>query len=109
MAAPGQTTPVAAPRRRLVPRGLGRVVGPIRDARGFARVMLYIGAGITVYLMVNLGASLFVTFEMLATFAAFAAGLAAFIASQAAFALDPSCMTTRQAMPAMATPVPTPE
>ena len=48
MAAPAQTTPVAAPRRRLVPRGLSRVVGPIREARGFPRAMLYIGAGITV-------------------------------------------------------------
>jgi len=44
-----------------------------------------IGAGITIYLIVNLGASLFVTFERNATFCAFAAGLVAFIAGQVAF------------------------
>jgi class 3 adenylate cyclase len=45
-----------------------------------------IGAGITIYLIVNLGASLFVTFERGRTLVAFAAGLAAFVVSQAAFA-----------------------
>ena len=45
-----------------------------------------IGAGITIYLIVNLGSSLFVTFERGLTFLAFAAGLAAFVAGQIAFA-----------------------
>jgi peptide/nickel transport system permease protein len=47
MAAPARTTPGFA-RRRLLPRGLSRTFEPIREARGFPRVMLYIGAGITV-------------------------------------------------------------
>ncbi|HWP08981.1 MAG TPA: adenylate/guanylate cyclase domain-containing protein [Polyangiaceae bacterium] len=45
-----------------------------------------IGAGITIYLIVNLGSSLFVTFERNRTFVAFALGLAAFIAGQIVFA-----------------------
>ena len=44
MAVPAQ--PVESPFRRRA-RGLSRAFGPIRDARGFPRVMLYIGAGIT--------------------------------------------------------------
>jgi peptide/nickel transport system permease protein len=48
MAAPSQTTSVSVPRRsRLL--GVRRAVAPIREARGFARVMLYIGAAITAF------------------------------------------------------------
>jgi peptide/nickel transport system permease protein len=48
MAKPGEPTPVAVPQRsRLL--GIRRAVGPIRDARGFPRVMLYIGAGISLF------------------------------------------------------------
>ena len=46
MAAPAP--PVESPFRRRT-RVLGRAVAPIREARGFPRVMLYIGAGITVF------------------------------------------------------------
>jgi len=48
MAVKAQTTALRAPRRGVVPRGVSRAFGPIREARGFAKVMLYIGAGITV-------------------------------------------------------------
>ena len=46
MAAPAQ--PIESPFRRRA-RGLGRAVGPIGEARGFPRVMLYIGAAITLF------------------------------------------------------------
>jgi peptide/nickel transport system permease protein len=46
MAAPAETSGVPQ-RSRLL--GVRRVVGPIREARGFPRVMLYIGAAITVF------------------------------------------------------------
>lgn len=49
-----------------------------------------IGAGITVFLIVNLGASLFVTFELGPTLVAFAAGLASFLASEVVFARSTS-------------------
>jgi peptide/nickel transport system permease protein len=48
MAAPAEVTPVAAPRRSRL-SGLRRAVGPIREARGFPRTMLYVGAGITLF------------------------------------------------------------
>src|SRR5207248_3193739 len=47
MAAPAGTTRSVPQRSRLL--GVRRVVAPIREARGFARVMLYIGAAITVF------------------------------------------------------------
>jgi hypothetical protein len=49
-----------------------------------------IGAGITVYLIVNLGAALFVTFERWPTVAAFGAGIASFVGGQLAFAQSDS-------------------
>jgi peptide/nickel transport system permease protein len=49
MAAPAQ--PIESPFRRRA-RGVTRVFGPIREARGFARVMLYIGAAITLLFVV---------------------------------------------------------
>jgi peptide/nickel transport system permease protein len=48
MAAPAETTPIVATRRmRLL--GLRRVVAPIGEARGFAKVIVYVGAGITLF------------------------------------------------------------
>lgn len=49
-----------------------------------------IGAGITVYLIVNLGAALFVTFERWPTVVAFGAGIASFVGGQLAFARSDS-------------------
>jgi class 3 adenylate cyclase len=49
-----------------------------------------IGAGITVYLIVNLGAALFVTFERWPTVVAFVAGIASFVGGQLAFAQSDS-------------------
>jgi class 3 adenylate cyclase len=49
-----------------------------------------IGAGVTVYLIVNLGAALFVTFERWPTVVAFGAGIAAFVGGQLAFARSDS-------------------
>jgi peptide/nickel transport system permease protein len=48
MAAPAQLIRLA-PNRRGLSRRLARALGPIRDARGFARVMLFTGAGITLF------------------------------------------------------------
>jgi peptide/nickel transport system permease protein len=48
MAAPAETTPLAVP-RRLRLRGLRRAVGPIQEARGFPRIILFVGAGITLF------------------------------------------------------------
>jgi class 3 adenylate cyclase len=45
-----------------------------------------IGAGVTVFLIVNLGSALFVTFERWPTVVAFAAGIAAFVVGQLVFA-----------------------
>jgi class 3 adenylate cyclase len=45
-----------------------------------------IGAGVTVYLIVNLAAALFVTFERWPTVVAFGAGIAAFVGGQLVFA-----------------------
>ena len=48
MAAPTDTTQITAPRRlRLL--GLRRAVAPIREARGFAQVIVYVGAAITLF------------------------------------------------------------
>ena len=47
MAAPARPS-IESPFRRRA-RGLGRAFGPIREARGFARVMLYIGVGVTLF------------------------------------------------------------
>jgi len=48
MAAPAETKPIVPPRRsRLL--GVRRAVGPIRETRGFPRVMLYIGAAVTLF------------------------------------------------------------
>ena len=50
MAAPAETR-VAVPRRsRLL--GVRRAVGPIREARGFPKTMLYVGIGITLFFVV---------------------------------------------------------
>jgi len=49
-----------------------------------------IGAGITVYLIVNLACALFVTFERLATFVAFGVSMALFVAGQLTFAGTPA-------------------
>jgi peptide/nickel transport system permease protein len=50
MAAPAQASRVSSPHRRLrVPPGLRRTVAPIGEARGFAKIVLFIGAGITVF------------------------------------------------------------
>ena len=48
MAAPAQPLRVP-PRRRGLSRRLARALAPVREARGFAKVMLFIGAGITVF------------------------------------------------------------
>ncbi len=49
-----------------------------------------IGAGITVFLIVNLGAALFVTFETRWTLLAFASGLGSFVGGQLYFSASPS-------------------
>lgn len=49
-----------------------------------------IGAGITVYLIVNLGSALFVTFERWPTVVAFGAGIVAFVTGQVVFARSES-------------------
>jgi peptide/nickel transport system permease protein len=51
MAAPAQSRPAAVLRPRLAP-GLARALGPIREARGFAKGMLYTGAAITLFFAV---------------------------------------------------------
>jgi peptide/nickel transport system permease protein len=49
MAAPAESMRSPAPRGRGRWRPLGRALAPIREARGFARTMLVVGAGITVF------------------------------------------------------------
>jgi peptide/nickel transport system permease protein len=54
MAAPTRAAPVRVgySRRRSMARGLTRVFAPVREARGFARTMLFVGAGITLFFIV---------------------------------------------------------
>jgi peptide/nickel transport system permease protein len=49
MAAPARSVRLPAGSRRGPSRGLGRALAPLREARGFARIMLVVGAGITVF------------------------------------------------------------